>query len=93
MRAVFLEICLVLGVAGVAGIAAGALAQSLVVRSVTLGTVDDIRTPRVVDTLDLARLGGVAGLVTVMLVVIATAVAGLSVRRARASTLRESTRE
>ncbi|MBA3232839.1 MAG: FtsX-like permease family protein [Propionibacteriales bacterium] len=92
MRAVFLEICVVLGLASLAGIAAGALAQSLVVRSVTLGTVDDLRTPRVVGTLDATGVGLLVGLVIVVLVVVATAVAGLAVSRARASTLRESTR-
>ncbi len=92
MQAVFVEICAVLGVAGLAGIAAGALSQYLVVRSVTLGRVDDIRTPRVVDSLDLPGLSLLVGAVTMVLVVLATTVAALAVRRARAATLRESTR-
>ena len=92
MRAVFAEICAVLGVAGLAGIAAGALSQYLVVRNVTLGRVDDARTPRVVATLDLASLSLLVGAVTVVLAVVATAVAALAVRGARAATLRESTR-
>lgn len=92
MRAVFAEICAVLGVAGIAGIAAGALSQYLVVRNVTLGRVEDIRTPRVVDTLDLVGLSLLVMTVTVVLVVVATTVAALAVRSARAASLRESTR-
>ena len=92
MRAVFAEICAVLGVAGLAGIAAGALSQYLVVRNVTLGRVVDTRTPRVVATLDLTGMSLLIGAVTVVLVVVATAVAALAVRSARAATLRESAR-
>ncbi len=92
-RAVFFEIATVLAVASLAGIASGSLAQLIVIRSLTLGTVDDIRTPRVVDSLDLTGLGVMVGLVTLLLAMIAMVVAGLSVSRARASTLRESTRE
>lgn len=92
MRAVFAEICMVLGAAGLAGIAAGSVAQYLVVRSLTLGVATDLRTPRVLATLDTERLAIVVACVVALLVAIATAVAALSVHRARASTLRETVR-
>ena len=92
LRAVFAEICIVLGAAGLAGIAAGSVAQYLVVRSLTLGVATDLRTPRVLATLDLERLAFVVACVLVVLAAVATAVAALSVHRARASTLRESIR-
>jgi putative ABC transport system permease protein len=88
VRAVFAEICAVLGAAGLAGIAAGSVAQLIVVRTITLGFADDIRTPRVVATLDGERLGVLVGVVVAGLIIASTCVASLSVRRARASTLR-----
>jgi hypothetical protein len=92
MRAVFVEICAVLGAAGLAGILAGSMSQYIVVRTVTLGFVGDIRTPRVVPTIDVPVLSLLVGVVVVVLVTVATVVATLAVRRARASTLRESVR-
>ncbi len=92
MRAVFAEICVVLGVAGLVGIVAGSAAQYIVVRTVTLGLVGDIRTPRVVPTLDVSRLSLLMAAVLVILIAVATIVAALAVRRARAATLRESAR-
>ena len=92
MRAVFAEICAVLGVAALAGILAGSASQYIVVRTVTLGFVGGIRTPRVVPTIDLPRLSLLVAAVLVVLVAIATVVATMAVRRARASTLRESVR-
>jgi hypothetical protein len=92
LRAVFAEFCAVLGAAGLAGIAAGALAQYLVVRTVTLGFADDIRTPRVVPTLDLSRLAELVGVAVAVMVMVATLVAALTVQHARAATLRETTR-
>jgi putative ABC transport system permease protein len=92
LRAVFVEIGAVLGAAGLAGIVAGAVAQYLVVRTVRLGLSDQLRTPRVVPTLDADRLALLTLAVVAVLVVIAGSVAALAVQRARASTLRESTR-
>ncbi len=92
LRAVFVELCAVLGAAGVAGILAGSVAQYIVVRTVTLGVIGDIRTPRVVATLDAGRLALFMGVVLAVLVAASTCVAALTVRRARAATLRESVR-
>lgn len=92
VRAVFAEICVVLGAAALAGIAAGSAAQYIVVRTVTLGFADNIHKPRVVATLDVQRLAVLLALVVALLIAVATCIAGLAVRRARAATLRESTR-
>jgi putative ABC transport system permease protein len=92
LRAVFVELCAVLGAAGLAGVAAGSAAQYIVVRTVTLGFAGDLRTPRVVATLDASRLFLLVAAVVVVLVGVATCVAALAVQRARASTLRESAR-
>ncbi len=92
IRAVFAELCVVLGAACLAGIVAGSSAQYIVVRTVTLGVVDDIRTPRVVPTLDVPLLSSFVAAVLVALVAVASSVASLAVRRARAATLRESVR-
>lgn len=92
MRAVFTEICAVLGAAGLAGILSGSAAQYLVVRTLTLGLTSSIRTPRVVPTLDVSRMGLLVVTVLVVMVAVATVVASLAVRRGRASILRESGR-
>lgn len=92
LRAVLVEIAAVLGVAGLAGVVAGSVAQYLVVRTVTLGVDSGVRTPRVVPTLDASRLGLLTLAVVAVLVAMAAAVATLAVRRARASTLREAGR-
>ena len=92
MRAVFVELCAVLGAAGLAGILAGSTSQYIVVRTVTLGFVGDIRTPRVVPTIDIPVLSLLVIGVVGVLVTVATVVATMAVRRARASTLRESVR-
>ncbi len=92
MRAVFVELCAVLGAAGLAGILAGSTSQYIVVRTVTLGFVGDIRTPRVVPTIDIPLLSVLVIGVVGVLVTVATVVATMAVRRARASTLRESVR-
>jgi ABC-type antimicrobial peptide transport system permease subunit len=92
MRAVFAEICAVLGAAGLAGILAGSAAQYLVVRTLTLGLTSGIRTPRVVPTLDVSRMGLLVATVLAVMVAVATVVASLAVRQGRGSILRESTR-
>jgi putative ABC transport system permease protein len=92
IRAVLVEITAVLGAAGVAGVVAGGASQYLVVRTLTLGFADDLRAPRVVPTLDAGGLAILAAVVVGALVAVATFVAAMTVRRARASTLRESAR-
>ncbi|HSS67870.1 MAG TPA: FtsX-like permease family protein [Nocardioidaceae bacterium] len=92
LRAVFVEILAVLGAAGVAGVVAGAASQYLVVRTLTLGFADELRTPRVVPTLDAGGLSLLVAVVVGALAGVATFVAAMAVRRARASTLRESVR-
>jgi hypothetical protein len=92
IRAVFVEIAAVLGVAGLAGVVAGAASQYLVVRTLTLGFADQLRTPRVVPTLDAGGLSVLVAVVVAALTVVSTFVAAMAVRKARASTLRESVR-
>jgi predicted lysophospholipase L1 biosynthesis ABC-type transport system permease subunit len=92
MVGVVAEFLLVLGAAALAGIAAGAIAQYVVVRTVTLGFADTAFTPRVLPTFHVAtgvRLGVVVMLV---LLVVASAFAALTVRGARTSSLRENAR-
>jgi putative ABC transport system permease protein len=92
IRAVFFEIVAVLGAAGVAGVVAGAFSQYLVVRTLTLGFADALRTRQVVPTLDARGLILLVAVVVAALAAVATLVASMAVRRARASTLRESVR-
>jgi ABC-type antimicrobial peptide transport system permease subunit len=82
------EAVCVLGPAVVAGGLAGVLGQSLVTRGLTYGYADTGVTPRVLSSLDVPVL---ALLVTATLVVLlgaSAALAGLTVRSARAATLR-----
>jgi hypothetical protein len=92
IRAVFVEIAAVLAAAGLAGVVAGAASQYLVVRTLTLGFADQLRTPRVVPTLDATGLTILVAVVVAALTAAATVVASMAVRKARASTLRESVR-
>jgi putative ABC transport system permease protein len=82
----------VLGAAAVAGVAAGAVAQYVVVRTVTLGFVDSSVVPRVVPSFDIASALTLSAVVLVVLVVAASAFAFLTVRGARTSSLRENAR-
>ncbi|MDN4172331.1 hypothetical protein QWY28_05210 [Nocardioides sp. SOB77] len=90
--AVVLELAVVLGSTAVAGLAAGTLAQHVVLRSVTLGQVETITTPALVATVDGTRLALLALLAAVLLGSVALASAVLTVRGARGSTLRENAR-
>ncbi len=56
VRAVLLELGVVLGSTAVAGLAAGALAQYVVLRTVTLGYAETLSTPALVAGIDPARL-------------------------------------
>jgi predicted lysophospholipase L1 biosynthesis ABC-type transport system permease subunit len=92
ISAVARELVAVLGAATAAGLAAGLTAQYVVLRTITLGYADRDTTPRVVAELDWQRLVVVAALAAVVLVVAAVGSAGLTVRGARGSTLRENAR-
>jgi predicted lysophospholipase L1 biosynthesis ABC-type transport system permease subunit len=84
------EFVLVLGAAAVAGVAAGGLAQYVVVRTVTLGFADTTLTPRVIPSFDLTRAATLTAGVLLVLLVVAVAFAYLTVRGARTSSLREN---
>jgi putative ABC transport system permease protein len=88
--AVVLDTAAVLGAAALAGIAAGALAQYVVVHTLTLGYVDNIFTPRVLSSLDVRSVVELLGAACALMVCIAAVLGGLTVRGARSATLREN---
>ena len=92
MSAVAREFLVVLGGAAIAGILAGSLAQYVVLRTITLGTVDAISTPALVAAISPLRLVALAAIAVVVLGLAAFFSASLTVRGARGSTLRESAR-
>jgi putative ABC transport system permease protein len=92
MIGVVAEFLVVLGAAALAGVAAGALAQYLVVRSVTLGFADNEVTPRVLPSINVTSVVELSAAVLVVLLAFATAFAVLTVRGARTSSLRENAR-
>ncbi len=92
MIGVVAEFVVVLGAAAVAGVAAGGVAQYVVVRTVTLGFVDSSLVPRVVPSFDLGSAVTLSAVVLVGLVVAASGFAFLTVRGARTSSLRENAR-
>lgn len=92
LAAVATELVVVLGSAALAGIAAGALAEYVVLRTVTLGTVEDIHTPALVASVEWPWLLLVAAGTVGVLLVVALASGALAVRGARGATLRESAR-
>jgi hypothetical protein len=92
MIGVVAEFVVVLGAAAVAGVAAGGIAQYVVVRTVTLGFVDSSLVPRVVPSFDLASAVTLSVAVLLGLVVAASCFAYLTVRGARTSSLRENAR-
>jgi putative ABC transport system permease protein len=92
MIGVVAEFVVVLGAAALAGVAAGGVAQYVVVRTVTLGFVDSAFTPRVIPSFDLTSAVTLSLLVLVGLVIAASAFAFLTVRGARTSSLRENAR-
>jgi putative ABC transport system permease protein len=92
MVGVVAEFVVVLGAAALAGVAAGGIAQYVVVRSVTLGFVDSTLVPRVVPSFDLGSALALSAVVLVLLVIAASCFAFLTVRTARASSLREDAR-
>jgi ABC-type antimicrobial peptide transport system permease subunit len=92
MAAVLRELAIVLGGTAVAGLAAGSLAQYIVLRTVTLGVVDKVETPALVAAIDPLRLVVLALAAAVIFGAVALVSASLTVRGARGSTLRESAR-
>jgi hypothetical protein len=92
MSAVVREFAIVLGGTAVAGLAAGTLAQYVVLRTVTLGYVEDLSTPALIAAVDWQRLALLAALAAVLFGGVALASAALTVRGARGATLRESSR-
>jgi hypothetical protein len=92
MVGVVAEFVVVLGAAAVAGVAAGGIAQYVVVRTVTLGFVDSSLVPRVVPSFDVGSALTLSAFVLAVLVVGASCFAFLTVRGARTASLRENAR-
>jgi hypothetical protein len=92
MVGVVAEFVVVLGAAALAGVAAGGVAQYVVVRTVTLGFADSSLVPRVVPSFDVGSALMLSAAVLAALVVAASGLAFLTVRGARTSSLRESAR-
>jgi putative ABC transport system permease protein len=92
MVGVVAEFVVVLGAAALAGVAAGGVAQYVVVRSVTLGFVDSSFVPRVVPSFDVGSAVALSAVVLLVLLVASSAFAFLTVRGARTSSLRENAR-
>jgi len=92
MSSVVRELLVVLGGTALAGLAAGTVAQYVVLRTVTLGYVEDIRTPALVAAVDWQRLAVLTLLAAAVFGTVALVSAGLTVRGARGSTLRENAR-
>jgi predicted lysophospholipase L1 biosynthesis ABC-type transport system permease subunit len=92
MVGVVAEFVVVLGAAALAGVAAGGVAQYVVVRTVTLGFVDTSLVPRVVPSFSLGSAVTLSAVVLVVLLVAAACFAFLTVRSARTSSLRENAR-
>lgn len=90
VTAVAAELTTVLGAAAIAGILAGALAQYVVVRTLTLGYSDDFSTPRVLPSLDLPTVTAILAAAFVVLLAVAVVLGNLTIRGARTATLRET---
>lgn len=92
MSAVVREFAVVLGATALAGLAAGTLAQYVVLRTVTLGVVDNVRTPALAAAVDGQRLVLLTLLAALVFGAVALTSAALTVRGARGATLRENAR-
>lgn len=90
--AAFWESAVVLVAAGVAGLGAGLLAETLLLRSLTLGVTDDPTVPRVVAAVDVPLVAVFALAVGLVLLAVSVATSVAVVTQARAATLRESAR-
>jgi hypothetical protein len=83
------EYVVLLANAAAAGVFAGTVAQSVVVRELTLGYADANSTPMVISTLDLGVVVELVVVAVVVLLVVAGVLAALTIRAARTATLRE----
>ena len=92
VSAVAREFAVVLGGAAIAGILAGALAQYVVLRTIRLGYIETLATPRLVPAVDIGQLVIIAVASAVVFGAFAFASAALTVRGARGATLRENAR-
>ncbi|MCB0907543.1 MAG: hypothetical protein KDB63_10555 [Nocardioidaceae bacterium] len=92
VRAAAWEFLVVLGTAAAAGVAAGLLAQDIVLRTVTLGVVESISTPPLSTRVDTGSLLVWVVALTTVLGAVGLASAALTVRGARGASLRESVR-
>ena len=93
VSAVAREFLAVLGGAAVAGIAAGALAQYVVLSTIRLGYVEALVTPRLVPSVDVVQLAIIAvAAAAATFGAFAFVSATLTVRGARGATLRENAR-
>ena len=92
VSAVAREFVVVLGGAAIAGMAAGALAQYVVLRTIKLGYVEALVTPRLVPGVDVGQLAVIAAGTVVAFGAFAFVSAALTVRGARGATLRENAR-
>lgn len=90
VTAVASEFTAVLGTAAVAGILAGALAQYVVVRTITLGYADSTFTPRVLPSLNVTAIAALLGVAFTLLLCVALLLGSLTIRGARTATLREN---
>jgi hypothetical protein len=89
VAAVTAELSVVLGLVSVAGILAGALAQYVVVRTLTLGYTDTLASPRVLPSLDVLTVSRIVGITFALLVLVAAVLGSGTVRGARTTVLRE----
>jgi hypothetical protein len=90
LRSVAAEQLGVLGASALAGLVSGVVAAQILLRSITLGTVENRTTPSVTSDIDWWALLLQAAVALTVLTVSAVASALLTVRGARGSTLRES---
>ncbi|HEU0286216.1 MAG TPA: FtsX-like permease family protein, partial [Nocardioidaceae bacterium] len=90
-RASLVELAITLGVAALAGVIAGVVAQWVILGKIRLGTADS-RSPDIPARIDLLSLGAYTAATAVVLLLVAGLVARATVRRARAAELRESAR-
>ncbi|HYJ66578.1 MAG TPA: ABC transporter permease [Nocardioidaceae bacterium] len=91
LRAGLVDLSVTLGVAAVAGLVAGVLAQRVVLGQIRLGTAD-AQSPDLPASIDLATLSVYSVATAGALVIVASIVAWASIRQARGAELRESAR-
>lgn len=90
VTAVAVEFTVLLATAALAGVFAGVLSQYVVVRTITLGYTDSALTPRLLPSLDVTSVAVLLAVVFAVLLAMAVALGGLTVRSARTASLRQS---